>query len=126
MSNNQYTGRRAIVTAREKLYRKQGGKCHWCKRQMKLNTETKPGAPPDPLMCTFDHIEDRWSDARGLNTNRNVAACRECNGKRSAERERAIITRDKNTRAKRDYIAECVGDRPPHAGALYTAGGQIP
>lgn len=46
--------------------------------------------PPDA--ATLDHLDDRWSPERGMHPGerRRVAACRECNERRSNERTRGV------------------------------------
>lgn len=63
---------------RDKLWKKQRGLCHWCKRQM----NKRP--PPDPLSCTLDHVVP-YSKGGGGHFNNLVAACRQCNNGRGSE-----------------------------------------
>lgn len=52
----------------------------------------KRGTPTPLDLCTFDHLDDRYSPERGKhpNTYRNVAACWDCNNKRNREREASL------------------------------------
>ena len=42
-----------------------------------------------PMLCTFDHFDDRYSDERGKHPGeyRNVAACWTCNNRRNQMQE---------------------------------------
>lgn len=93
------------------LLRRQGGQCHWCKRpiislralpgpEVRRNGETvwwdnQRGAIKSRLFATVDHVrplsESGPYGGDGINHLENlVAACRPCNGKRSAKPKTAF------------------------------------
>ena len=75
---------------RRRLYEKQSGRCHWCKRKMKLEGGRK-GRPPANY-ATFEHLKPR-AIGGGWGCNNIVLACFQCNFMRGAtgdQIERAI------------------------------------
>lgn len=75
---------------KNKLYKMQDGKCHWCGLEMILQHGEIPRHDrPHPRRATFEHLDDRWSARRGKirGQRRIVLACYECNAKRGRERE---------------------------------------
>lgn len=70
------------------LWRRQKGRCFWCKEQMSAGWG-RPGPLPRKL-ATIDHLDHRMSPERGQNAGmlRKVLACRECNERRGREDQR--------------------------------------
>jgi hypothetical protein len=68
---------------REYLFKKQGGKCHWCGQQMSLSARVKSGGPARNF-ATFEHLE-RVQDGGKTNSTNVVLAHRKCNTKRNHE-----------------------------------------
>jgi len=70
----------------KRMYHRQRGHCVWCGRKMlPPGSHNGKGTPP-PLLCTYDHLDCRYSEDRGKHPGefRNVAACWECNNNRAA------------------------------------------
>jgi len=66
------------------LYKRQKGKCFYCKDQMILiMKDLKHGSKSNPKMATFEHLDDKFSNERGNHNGefRIVLACLECNNK---------------------------------------------
>lgn len=70
---------------RAKLFKNQGGKCHWCQCDMLfIHTGPHDGRLPKN-MCTIDHLRDRFHPERrapAKGDQRLVAACWQCNNDR--------------------------------------------
>lgn len=67
---------------RYRLFTEQGGKCHWCGRQMAIRSI--PGGPLPDDTCTIEHLDSRLSGNRGrFAEERIVAACHGCNSERN-------------------------------------------
>lgn len=65
---------------RRKLWDRQGGKCHWCKRPM-IWSKRKDDARQSPELATFEHLKERALG--GSNHFSNLAlACYRCNNER--------------------------------------------
>lgn len=64
--------------------------CHWCRVETVLIIGHCRQPPPN--MATIDHLDDRFSKARGRhkNTERTVLACLACNHRRGQERQTAL------------------------------------
>lgn len=78
----------------KRMFHRQGGRCAWCGMAMKPPGSHKGRGKPDPMLCTFDHFDDRFSDERGKHGGefRNVAACWTCNNRR-AQMQQANISK---------------------------------
>ncbi len=93
------------------LFGTQGGRCHWCGRVM-----ISPGQPHvkrqamNPALCTFDHLDDRFSPERGSHRGepRSVAACWGCNTRRGKERQDAMPIEVLRDRAKRGRLKRMI------------------
>lgn len=88
-SQGRKSSRARYKKQRHQLFHLQKGKCHWCKKPMRLlKLPAKAKAHPDDL-CTIDHLDDRYSAERGKHGNeyRRVAACRKCNNERARAHE---------------------------------------
>lgn len=75
-----------------RLFKEQKGLCFWCQRKMALTLRPKAirgVPPPDPLMATIDHLDDRLNPLRGSfrSQERHVVACYECNHRRGCENQ---------------------------------------
>lgn len=73
---------------KQRLYRKQKGKCFWCDDPMLLaRWDPFRGKPPDDL-ATFEHLDTKASPLRGAfqhkKEKRVVLACYDCNNKRGS------------------------------------------
>lgn len=82
-----------IKKRRDRLYRQQQGRCHWCGTPM-LNRPRAAKDSPLPYDCTLDHLDDRFSPHRGASggrEERTVAACWSCNQQRCNESLRQNI-----------------------------------
>ena len=64
------------VKQRDRLFKKQDGKCYWCNRQM--NNRRNERGQPFKDTATLDHIR-REDDLLKTGGNRLVVACYECN-----------------------------------------------
>lgn len=75
-----------------RLFHRQRGRCHWCGCEMLPPGGPKGGGRQDPRLCTYDHLDCRYSDERGKHQGeyRNVAACWTCNNRRAKEKERSL------------------------------------
>lgn len=89
------TPRQKRKVKREKLFKEQRGKCHWCNKDMTLEESGKHGDPL-PNFATFEHLYDRFDPLRDdwklhtqLGVRRIVLACRTCNHQRAKLREEA-------------------------------------
>ena len=75
------------------LFKRQKGRCHWCGCKMQPPGQHKriKRMKMNPRLCTYDHLDDRWSDGRGKHSRefRNVAACWQCNTDRGAVSQEA-------------------------------------
>ena len=76
--------RRKVVS----LHERQGGACHWCKRQTKLHdhpTYKRSTGGLSGLAATLDHLYSRLHPLYGVSVDheRYVMACSTCNLKRS-------------------------------------------
>jgi hypothetical protein len=87
----------------KRMYRRQGGLCHWCEKGMVPPGTAKPGGPHDPRLCTMDHLDDRFSEERGTHPGeyRKVAACWKCNNERGQRRQAAMPIAVLHERSKR-------------------------
>lgn len=72
------------------LFKRQKGKCHWCKRQMNHRHL-------DPLSATLDHVIPRADGGMGILENL-VVACKECNERRGRESDIARTQKAKEMR----------------------------
>lgn len=70
-----------------KLFREQGGRCHWCGRPMRLSFVHERQTPD---LATFDHLDSRPSGMRGAfpGVRRVVLACHACNHARGKVQEK--------------------------------------
>lgn len=66
---------------RERVFRRDGGKCHWCGRAVRL-VPSEPGTPNPPDMATVDHLVLK-KDGGTRQMDNIVCACFQCNGIRS-------------------------------------------
>ena len=95
---------------REKLFKEQGGRCHWCDEPMQLGPypSKAEGPLPDDL-ATFEHLDDRLSSERGAynrdNVIRVVLACSACNHKRGKESYATLTLQDLWKRSGRAPLA---------------------
>ncbi len=110
-------GFRMMPTAKQKrqlkrLFHFQKELCHWCQRKM-----VPPGQPHikgvtmNPLLCTYDHLDDRFSEERGKHFGeyRNVAACWECNARRGRESQARVPIEELHRRSKRHRARSSIG-----------------
>ena len=93
---------------REKLFKEQSGKCHWCDQPMQLGPYPEGGTLPHN-MATFEHLDDRLSPARGTyyrdNTIRVVLACSACNHQRGKESHATLTMQEMWKRSGRAPLA---------------------
>jgi 5-methylcytosine-specific restriction endonuclease McrA len=68
---------------REKLMRKQRGRCYYCKGQMVIATKEEYMNGPPMNAVTLEHTVDRMNPLRGV-YQRFVAACWKCNNDRGS------------------------------------------
>src|SRR5690349_5524902 len=77
-----------------RMFRRQDGRCHWCATEMipPHSFQPKHYQRPPLTLCTFDHLDDRFSEERGKHGGefRNVAACWKCNNDRAKAREASL------------------------------------
>lgn len=80
------SGTKARQEQLKRLFKRQGGRCWWCGVGMVPPGTYKAKGKPDPRLCTYDHMDCRFSDDRGKHAGefRNVAACWTCNNRRAA------------------------------------------
>jgi 5-methylcytosine-specific restriction endonuclease McrA len=72
---------------RVELFRKQNGRCHWCRRRCLPASRRKATTPPRPLDATLDHVVPQAEG--GPTTPENcVMACFACNQRRGKETKR--------------------------------------
>lgn len=104
---------------RARLFKRQRGLCHWCKKPMRLMKPPPKMTAPILDLCTLDHLDDRYNQERGnhFREYRVVAACWGCNRDRNEERQRTL-PRETLWAASRAYPAEIV---PPYCGRLKEA-----
>ena len=97
--------RERIKRVRAMLFKKQGGLCHWCGVEMRIEGYEPKRGPPDPLLCTLDHLYDRYHPLRHCKhyrgERRYVAACWACNNRRSAEATAALSVQELRDRANK-------------------------
>lgn len=113
MGNRKTAAKRRRLRAR--LFKAQGGICYWCPARM-INPEHSglkgyTGERIPPLLCTTDHLDDRYTDERKRplrdgEQRRKVAACWACNNRRSKERTAALPLAELHRRSGRAPVAQ--------------------
>lgn len=84
---------------RDLLFRKQRGRCFWCRCNCVRSTH---GKPPLANSATLDHVHDRFDPLRGRTKGRvNVMACYACNQRRNQERLAWVMANEREAAARR-------------------------
>jgi DNA-binding helix-hairpin-helix protein with protein kinase domain len=81
---------------RDAAFKRQKGRCYYCQCQMIQNGQ-KAGGGLVSNACTLEHLDDRYSPARGqlAGERRVVAACYACNNRRAQDRNSQFWNRVK-------------------------------
>ena len=92
---------------KEKLFRRQGGLCCYCKIEMLLSFDRPRRGVTVPLnLATFEHLDDRFCDERGTRGGeiRIVLACGKCNNEIGKKRQAEQPLDELQRRSKRHTV----------------------
>jgi hypothetical protein len=82
--DNVKPGPRKKFALRARLFHREGGRCHWCRRPVRLNWPGREnGVQPPDNGVTIDHIVP-FSEGGTYSDNNTVCSCYLCNNARLA------------------------------------------